>query len=386
MNDPLKLQEVLDFLQTNRVDCGAVIETHIKAHSVNTVKRRLFQRYSSVTNLDFHVGGRLWVLWNPATVTLRVLHMGVQFIHSLPWICLGDFNVSLTSNEIVECVVHEREMQEFRDCLRDCSLKDHPYTGGIFTWHNKQDSCPKWAKLDRLLANQSWFFHVPSTVAFLPPGVSDHAPILLTMASPTVLHRLSRYLNFWSLSSGFDEIVRCAWKVPAHGGCIFSFFSKLRNLRGPLKSIHVAEFRGLTKRVADAKVRLLECQSLLQSSLVNQSLLAQEKALLQSYKTLKNAELRVLAQKAKVQHLQLSDAYTKYFYASIAARKTRNTIGAIDDMHGQLCCGHDKVSSAFMEFYTNLLGSTEEVISPPTDLFSSNLLQRSNHLIAAVTV
>ncbi|KAK9698111.1 hypothetical protein RND81_08G083400 [Saponaria officinalis] len=182
MNDPLKQQEVLDFLKRHKVDCGAIIETHIKAPSVHAVKRRLFQNYSLVTNLDSHPCGRLWVLWDPSTVNLRVLRMGAQYIHclllhistqrtilvtfvyalnraierlelwdqlrslstgSLPWVCLGDFNVSLTSDERVGCVVHEREMQEFRDCLRDCSLVDHPYTGGVFTWHNKQENCPK---------------------------------------------------------------------------------------------------------------------------------------------------------------------------------------------------------------------------------------------------
>ncbi|KAK9723775.1 hypothetical protein RND81_05G024400 [Saponaria officinalis] len=234
MNDPLKQQEVLDFFVRNKVDCGAIIETHIKAHSVNAIKRRFFQRFSLVTNLDFHPGGRLWVLWDSSTVTLRVLQGGAQFLHcsllhiatqrfflvtfvyalnraserlelwdhlrsvtvgSLPWICLGDFNVSLSSDERVGCMVHEREMQEFRECLRDCSLEDHPYTGGVFTWHNKQDSCPKWAKLDRLLANQQWFLNVPSTVAFLPPGVSDHASILLTVATFTRMYRPFRYLN-----------------------------------------------------------------------------------------------------------------------------------------------------------------------------------------------
>ncbi|KAK9666724.1 hypothetical protein RND81_14G206500 [Saponaria officinalis] len=354
------------------------------------VKRKLFQSYSLVTNLASHPGGRLWVLWNPATVTLRVLHTGAQFLH-----CSLLHNTTQRSVLVTFVYAFNRaserldlwdQLRAFSSVILPWICLDHPYTGGIFTWHNKQDSCPKWAKHDRLLANQSWFLHVPSTVAFIPAGVSDHASILLTVASPAVLHRPFRYLNCWSLSTGFSEIVRSAWQVPVHGGHIFSLFSKLRNLRWSLKSIHVAEFRGLTKRVADAKVRLSECQSLLYDYPVNQLLLAQEKALMQTYKALKNAEMRMLAQKAKVQHLQLSDANTKYFYASIAARKTRNTIGAIDDMHGQLCHGHDKVTSAFMEFYTNLLGSTEEVVSPPTDLFSCNILQHPDHLNADVSV
>ncbi|KAK9740314.1 hypothetical protein RND81_03G025700 [Saponaria officinalis] len=295
MNDPLKQQEVLDFLLRNKVDCGAIIETHVKAHHVAAVKRKCFSRFSLVTNLDSHHGGRIWVLWDPAVITLRVMHQGSQFLHcsllhlssqrsllvtfvyalnraperlelwdrlrsfstsSNPWICLGDFNVSLTSDERVGCVVHEREMLEFRECLRDCALEDHPFTGGIFTWHNKQESFPKWAKLDRLLANRQWFLDVPSTVAFLPPGISDHTHILLTVVSSVALHKPYRYLNCWSMSPGFCERVSSDWLAPVFGGRIYSLFSKLRRLRRTLKTIHTSEFMGLSSRVAEAKARL----------------------------------------------------------------------------------------------------------------------------------
>ncbi|KAK9675842.1 hypothetical protein RND81_11G035500 [Saponaria officinalis] len=182
---PLKQQEALDFLRSNRVDCGAIIETHIKVHLVNAIHKRMFKGYSLATNYDFHYGGRIWVLWNPTTVSVRVLDRGAQFIHcsiihlsyqlnslvtfvysfnraserldlwsnlqqfsvGLPWVCLGDFNVSLNSDERVGFVVHEKEMQEFQDCLCFCSLVDHPYTGGVYTWHNKQDASPKWPSL-----------------------------------------------------------------------------------------------------------------------------------------------------------------------------------------------------------------------------------------------
>ncbi|KAK9668501.1 hypothetical protein RND81_13G064900 [Saponaria officinalis] len=334
MNDPLKQQEVLDFLQRNKVDCGAIIETHIKAHSVHIVK--LSSLLSAAQHYTTSGPGYLCYALNRASKRLvlwdqlRTLSAG-----SLPWICLGDFNVSHFSR-----------------------------TGFL----------SQMGKIDRLLVNRLWFLSVSSTVVFLPSGVSDHSPILPTIASSVVLRRPFRYLNCWSLSPAFTEKVLSNWQVPVHGGRIFSLFTKLRSLRGALKSIHVNEFLGIANRVADAKARLSDCQSLLQASAVNQTLLAEEKVLLLSYKRLRNAELRVLAQKAKIQHFQLSDANTRYFYASIAARKARNNIGAIEDMHGQACYGHDKVSLTFLEFDKNLLGATEEVFRPPTELFSRNTL------------
>ncbi|KAK9676260.1 hypothetical protein RND81_11G064900 [Saponaria officinalis] len=141
--------------------------------------------------------------------------------------------------------------------------------------------------------------------------------------------------------------------MPVYGSHIFALFSKLRSLRGVLKTIHATEFGGIVKRVADAKARLSECQTLLLSSPAHQQLLAQEKSLLHSYRSLKRAEMRMLAQRAKVQHLLQSDANTKYFYASIAARRCRNTI--------------------------------EDVSCPPADIFSTNTLHHCDHLTAAVS-
>ncbi|XP_074265385.1 uncharacterized protein LOC141587816 [Silene latifolia] len=132
------------------------------------IYKSVFGNFLLETNYAEHAGGRLWVLWNPTTVDVQVLDRGVQFIHysllhhatqrrilvtfvyalnraierlslwnslnnistgQLPWICLGDFNVSLEADEKIGCQVHDKEMQEFRDCLAACHLSDHPYTG-----------------------------------------------------------------------------------------------------------------------------------------------------------------------------------------------------------------------------------------------------------------
>ncbi|XP_074283094.1 uncharacterized protein LOC141607641 [Silene latifolia] len=321
MNDPLKQQEVLEFLKRNKVDCGAVIETHIKSNLAQVIYKRQFSSYSLATNYNSHPGGRIWLLWNPATVQVRVLDSSAQFLHcsllhyssqkhilltvvyafnraqerielwnalkSLshglidPWVCVGDFNVSLRSEERVGCVLHDKEMQDFRDCLHSCVLEDHLYTGGVYTWQNNQVSSPKWAKLDRLLVNSSWFLQISgSSVAFLHSGVSDHSSILLNVAATHTIHKPFRYLNCWSLSPKFGDCVSSGWNTPASGNKIFSFFSKLRALRPVLKQLHSQDYTNLTSRVAAAKLKLQKCQQLLQDSPLNHALLLQEKHLL----------------------------------------------------------------------------------------------------------
>ncbi|XP_074278545.1 uncharacterized protein LOC141602132 [Silene latifolia] len=318
---------------------------------------RSFSSYSLATNYDSHHGGRIWLLWNPATVQISMLSLVAQFIHyslfhfstqktimltvvyafnraperidlwknlcsistgiSAPWVCLGDFNVTLNLDEMVGCVSPDRDIQEFRDCLSFCALEDHPYIGGIFTWHNKQDQSPRCAKLDRLLVNPNWFFNLNVVVSFLPAGISDHTLILLTMATDSKLYRPFKYLNCWALSPSFID---------------------------------------------------------------------REKSLVKEYVKLKNAELKILAQKSKIQHLYPSDSNTRYFYAGITARKVQNTIEVIEDTQGNLYQGHGNVAKAFLGYYQKMLDSSEPTIPLPDYLFHDHILDHPSQLDHMVTL
>lgn len=76
----------------------------------------------------------------------------------MPWIVLGDFNVTLSSGE------HSRGglrlsyvgMRQFQDAMGDCGLTDLTYNGALFTWWNKQDEDPIGKQLDRALINVAW--------------------------------------------------------------------------------------------------------------------------------------------------------------------------------------------------------------------------------------
>ncbi|XP_074278086.1 uncharacterized protein LOC141601690 [Silene latifolia] len=194
LNDPLKQQEVLSFLLRNIVDCGAVLETHIKTASAPGIYKTMFGRYIKEDNYGAYYNGRIWVLWNPKTVMVSVLEYSSQFIHiSLtclvtnqkflltfvyafnsavdrlvlwehlvrisstmdgPWACMGDFNIILKEEErFGNTQAHYTEMQDLYTCLVSSSLFDHPATGCTYTWTNKRDASACWAKLDRVVVN-----------------------------------------------------------------------------------------------------------------------------------------------------------------------------------------------------------------------------------------
>lgn len=74
-----------------------------------------------------------------------------------PWICLGDFNVSLNVNERhSKAAPNLYDIEDFSNCLCSAGLTDIPFTGPLYTWSNNQFRNDRvWAKLDRVLGNDT---------------------------------------------------------------------------------------------------------------------------------------------------------------------------------------------------------------------------------------
>lgn len=71
---------------------------------------------------------------------------------SLPWILIGDYNVTLSSEEHSRSrnyMVDQAGMRDFQDLVADCNLMDLAYVGSVYTWWNKRGFDPVGKKLDR---------------------------------------------------------------------------------------------------------------------------------------------------------------------------------------------------------------------------------------------
>ncbi|XP_074299643.1 uncharacterized protein LOC141630787 [Silene latifolia] len=211
------VQEAHQVLLDKKVDCGALIETHVKHTAIRDISGR-FLPYQLVHNNDMHYNGRIWIFWNPVVVALTVLHKSAQHIHcsllhiasqkhmevtfvyalnarldrrgfwshlqsissqvTVPWLCFGDFNVVLNIDErLGSSHVQVADIDEFSQCLDNCSLVDHPATGCHFTWNNKQGDGLRWAKLDRILVSPQWFASFRSLATFLKCSGSRPLPL-----------------------------------------------------------------------------------------------------------------------------------------------------------------------------------------------------------------
>lgn len=68
----------------------------------------------------------------------RLLLRTLSHWFNIPWVCIGDFNEILFTDEKQGWLARmERQMQGFRDALDYCILKDTGFNGFPFTWYNR---------------------------------------------------------------------------------------------------------------------------------------------------------------------------------------------------------------------------------------------------------
>ena len=141
LNCSLKQKEISRFISHNQIDVIGIIETKVRMPNQVKILNNFMPQWKFVTNSEPHAVDRIWVGWNPNKVSLNVRICNSQIIHTIissidqsvsfeasfiygsnlildrrvlwremrliaassynnPWICLGDFNVVLLSQEI----------------------------------------------------------------------------------------------------------------------------------------------------------------------------------------------------------------------------------------------------------------------------------------------
>lgn len=103
-----------------------------------------------------------------------------------PWAVIGDLNCVAYSNErIGGLAIHPNDTRDLLQCMQDSDLQDIKAQGCFYTWSNRNAQRHIMSKLDRCLVNGQWLAEFPYIEAeFMPPGISDHSPILLTWINP----------------------------------------------------------------------------------------------------------------------------------------------------------------------------------------------------------
>ncbi|XP_074311591.1 uncharacterized protein LOC141647344 [Silene latifolia] len=199
------------------------------------------------------------------------------------------------------------------------------------TWTNKQDiDTLVWSKLDRALTNVAWQSQYPATSAdFLPAGVSDHSPILVTVLKDKHSGSRFSFLNCWIDHPTYPTLVQEAWMEPVKGSLIFTLFSRLKNVQKRLRTLHKDNFTQIDHRIKTCRGQLYDYQERIQDNISSASLYAQERELMAKYIKLRAAESTILKQKTKIDHISYNDSSSKYFFSRIHERQQQQIIGHI---------------------------------------------------------
>ncbi|KAF5181238.1 Ribonuclease h domain, partial [Thalictrum thalictroides] len=248
---------------------------------------------------------------------------------SLPWCAIGDYNNVLSADERRGGEqVHPRETVHFMDCLLCTGLVDHKASGFFFTWsNNSQGPARIQSRIDRCLVNSWWSASFDDTgVEFLPHGVSDHSPIVVSWYSFTKKASSFRYSNAWAKIPGFFDVVNVAWQTDIHTDPMNLLVRKLKILKSRLIEWAKNNCSLLHKRVEEARKELFNIQKALHDNPLSVGLVVREKQILNKYGNLARAEMVSLKMKASCDWLCFGDRGTTYFHNAIKEKRSRNAI------------------------------------------------------------
>ena len=109
------------------------VSLHVQTYSLNHIDARIMTDPNSPWRIIGFYGRPEDHRKHESWSYLRHLHSR----DSLPWICIGDYNEILNSNEKQGRIPRPlMPMKEFRKTLLHCGLIDLGFQGNIFTWRN----------------------------------------------------------------------------------------------------------------------------------------------------------------------------------------------------------------------------------------------------------
>ncbi|XP_074266598.1 uncharacterized protein LOC141589875 [Silene latifolia] len=279
------------------------------------------------------------------------------------WVICGDFNIVLVPAERLGGNITVEEMEDFKACLVECEVADVPASGSFYTWCNKQvPSTRIYSRLDRVLVNHKWLHDNSSVYAqFYCEGVFDHTPCVIQAFDDREKKiRSFKYYNMWSQDGEFKQCVQTNWKGNWYGTKMYKVTRQLKNLKIHLRKLNKENFADIENNCNRAKMNLEYIQDRLRVEPQNTQLIEMETEASNSVRFLDNACHEFLVQKSKVTWMEKGDSNTKFFHNVIKGRQSRGKVWNITNTQGVLCEDIDSIQTAFLQFYTSLLGTSTE--------------------------
>ncbi|XP_074291011.1 uncharacterized protein LOC141617750 [Silene latifolia] len=220
-----------------------------------------------------------------------------------PWAIAGDFNCVLSATERVGDNTPTSEIEPFRSCVDDCEVVDIPAIGSLFTWNNKQKPEDRiYSRIDMFMTNKAWSDHFPELYAnFLPEGMLDHTPCLISSSTQVQCARIFKYYNMWGKSREYLPIIKRCWNKSITSTPLFRLAKNLKLLKPALKALNRDSYSDIENSTIILQRKVYELQEKIGKDPSNLHLTSEEFEASQTLREMSVARDNFLAQKAKQQ-------------------------------------------------------------------------------------
>lgn len=257
---------------------------------------------------------------------------------------------------------HTSSMLSFQRFTESLAITDLNFSGKYFTWWDCNINSPSFKKLDRALVNESWLVQFPASHCnFLPRGLSDHSPVLITEGFPaeTVKKPFQVFKHIIDHAE-FLSSVSEAWSCSVQGNPWFVLTTKLKRVKDKLKLLN-KKCGNLRDAVNLARSALLAYQS--NSPLVpDNSYLLEESRLCKILAVALSNEECFLKQKSRVNWLKSGDSNSKFFFKACLNRWNTNKIVELTDGNGEKVYSHRDISRVAVDYFKHKLNTSLQVL------------------------
>ncbi|KAJ9541722.1 hypothetical protein OSB04_028228 [Centaurea solstitialis] len=426
-----KQQEVRSLISNYGVHVCAVLESHVKPDNLQPICDRIFRRWPWISNQALcNMGTRILVAWDNVVVDLMVLETHAQYINcelrfrdsqdsffvsfvyaanrgcdrgllwsglrrfkviigDKPWVVAGDFNCLLFPHDALDGVSRRNaDMMDFAAWVEDVELFDVRFSGVHHTWCQKpREEAGLRRKLDRILANTVFTSKFEdATARFLPRGLSDHSPGLLSFRGDLRKKNFGfKFDNFLVHDPRFIDIVKAAWEGEVTGTFMYRLTTKLKRLKTPirrLRSLH----GNLSEKSVVLKSELDTLQLAMDLDPNNGALREDLEHVRLAYQQSCWNDMSAARQRAKVKWLSDGDSNTRYFHQVVKEKRHAKQIYSVCNSDGTFVYDGE-VAEAFIEHFKLIIGTSDPMVDPtmPQEMFLKQLsLADALHMIRPV--
>ncbi|XP_043697333.1 uncharacterized protein LOC122648146 [Telopea speciosissima] len=258
--------------------------------------------------------------------------------------------------------IHQEATEDLTSFIYDSDLVDLKWKGELFTWNNRQEGSSRvCCKLDRALVNLHWMDTLRSSEAtFLPPGLSDHSPAVVSILERMNFGpKLFRFFEAWIGREGFEEVVTRGWDCPVNMKLnpMLRFAAHLKNVKAELKKWNKDSIGDVFLAVKNATAELTHIQVNLTAQPNDSNLVNLESEAKKKLWEALSIEEKFLKEKSRVRNIQLGDGNNSFFHKSTVCRQNRNHILEVHNEENEVIKEPNLIKEEAVSFYMNLFGA-----------------------------